>query len=450
MTPEQNSSGSQKTISVFEGVIFTVGIVIGIGIFRMPPLVAQLTPNEIVYVLAWIAGGAAMLIGMLCYAELASMHPDAGGEYTFLRRAYGARVAILFVWARGTVIQTGAIAYVAFVFGDYANQILQLGGAGSAVWAGLAVIVFTAVNLSGTQPGKRTQIAFSLVTLAALSAVAIAGLLAPATPQAAPVVSGASHTIGLAMVFVLLTYGGWNEVAYLSGEVKNPRRDMVRIALIGTAVVTAIYVGVSIAYLNALGFAGLRDSKAVGVDLMRLVAGDKGALIIALIVCAAALSTLNATIFTGARAYYALGRDLPFMRVLGIWDKRGSNPANAFLIQGAIALALVIFGSFARDGFAAMVDYTAPVFWFFLLLVSLSLFVFRYRTSERPLAFSVPLYPLTPAIFTLACAYLLYSSLAYTGLGALFGLGVLAAGIPLALFSRIDSIEQDAGATARQ
>ncbi len=441
MPIQAGAAAPRKTISVFDGVAFTAGIVIGIGIFRMPPLVAMNTPNETAFMLAWLAGGVGMLIGMLCYTELATAHPDAGGEYSFLRKAYGARLAVLFAWARGTVIQTGAIAYVAFVFGDYANQVLSLGRNGPSIWAAISVLAFTGVNLSGTQPGKKTQVFFSLVTVAALVAVILAGLTVSAPAQAAPASSG-NHAIGLAMVFVLLTYGGWNEVAYLSGEMKDPKREFIRVAIIGTAVVTAIYLAINFAYLKAFGFAGLRESKAVGADLMRLAAGDKGAMIVALVVCCAALSTLNATIFTGARVYYALGRDMPAIRKLGVWDERGGNPANAFLLQGAIAIVLVIFGAFTRDGFAAMVDYTAPVFWFFLLLVSLSLFIFRIRNGKAPDTFSTPLYPITPAIFSLLCAYLLYSSLAYTGYGAMFGIAVLALGLPLAFLGKISTDPQ--------
>lgn len=424
----------RKTITVLDGVSFVVGIVIGVGIFRMPPLVAMNTPSEAVFLLAWLAGGVAMLVGALCYAELAAAHPDAGGEYHFLQRAYGGGLAVLFAWARCTIIQTGAIAYVAFVFGDYATAVLPLGANGGSVWAALSVVVFTGVNVLGTQPGKRTQVFFAIATLFAVAAVVAAGMSATA-PAPAPASAGGG-ALGLAMVFVLLTYGGWNEVAYLSGEMKEPRRDMVRVVLAGTAIVTLVYLAVNYAYLHAFGFAGLRDSKAVGADLMRLVAGDAGAWLLAAVVCCAALSTLNATIFTGARVYYALGRDLPIIRRLGVWDERGDNPANAFLLQGAIALALVFFGALTRDGFSAMVDYTAPVFWLFLLLVAASLFIFRARepASQRP--FAVPLYPLTPAVFVGICAYLLYSSLAYTGVGALFGLGVLALGAPLAFWSR--------------
>lgn len=430
----QTAAGApRKVIGVFDGVVFVVGIVVGVGIFRMPPLVAANTPSETMFLLAWLAGGVAMLIGALCYAELASAHPDAGGEYHFLRLAYGRRVAVLFAWARGTVIQTGAIAYVAFVFGDYAAQVLPLGAGGASIWAALSVVAFTGVNLAGTQPGRRTQIFFSVATFAALAAVTIAGLSAsqPAAEAAPP--AGGGGALGLAMVFILLTYGGWNEVAYLSGEMRDARRDMVRVAVAGAAAVTALYLAVNFAYLNVFGFEGLRASKAVGADLMRAVAGDAGATILALVICCAALSTLNATIFTGARVYYALGRDLPLIRRLGVWNARGDNPANAFLLQGAIALALVVFGAMTRDGFSTMVDYTAPVFWFFLLLVSLSLFVFRWREPASTRAFTVPLYPITPALFALISGYLLYSSLAYTGFGSLFGIAVLALGLPLVL-----------------
>lgn len=435
MTSSASGSAPQKTISVVDGVAFIVGVVIGIGIFRMPPLVANNTASETMFMLAWLAGGFAMLIGALCYAELASSHPDAGGEYHFLRKAYGPRLAVLFGWARGTVIQTGAIAYVAFVFGDYAQQIIGLGARGSSIWAALAVIAFTAINVMGTQPGRRTQLFFAFATVATVVIVAIAGLAGPAAPPPQTPVSGAG-ALGLAMVFVLLTYGGWNEVAYLSGEMKDVRRDMVRIVLIGTCVVTGVYLAVNFAYLNTFGFAGLRQSKAVGADLMRVIVGDAGAIVLASIVCIAALSTLNATIFTGARTYYALGRDMPIIRRLGVWNAERDNPANAFLLQGAIALALVIFGSFTRDGFSTMVDYTAPVFWFFLMLVAISLFIFRAREPAAARPFSVPLYPILPGIFVAICAYLLYSSLAYTGYGSLLGIGILALGLPLAFFGQ--------------
>jgi amino acid transporter len=240
----------------------------------------------------------------------------------------------------------------------------------------------------------------------------------------------------MAMIFVLLTYGGWNEAAYLSAEMKDPQRNMVRVLVLATIAVTGIYVAVNAAFLSVFGLEGLRASKAIGADMMQLAAGDSGAILLSLCVVVAALSTLNATIFTGARVYYAMGKDLPLLPRLGLWNPHGHNPANAILLQGVIALALVAFGAATRGGFQAMVDYTAPVFWFFLFLVGVSLFVLRRREPDRALPFRVPLYPVTPALFCVTCLYMLYSSVAYTGSGALVGIAVVLAGLPLLLVNR--------------
>ncbi|MFM1815746.1 MAG: hypothetical protein RLZ98_2441 [Pseudomonadota bacterium] len=447
MSAPEHDAKPLKVITITDAVSFCVGVVVGIGIFRMPPLVAANTGNETLFIAAWVLGGIAMLIGMLCYAEMASAHPHAGGEYHFLRLAYGQRLATLFAWARCTVIQTGAIALVAFVFGDYAQQVFPLGPYGPTIWAGISVVALTGVNLVGTPPGKRVQIAFAVATVALVCVVIAAGLISPAAKPAAVAATsatGLSGAFGLAMVFVLLTYGGWNEIAYLSGEMRDPRREMLLTAVIGTGIVTALYVAVNVTYLHLFGLQGLAESKAIGADFMRQIAGETGALVLSVIICCAALSTLNATIFTGARVYYALGNDLPIVRRLGVWSESGDNPQNAFLLQAALSLLLVAFGGYTRDGFSAMVDYTAPVFWSFLLLTALALFILRNRPAAGTNVYRVHLYPLTPAIFVAMCAYLLYSSVNYTGKGALVGLAVLALGLPLAIFGTARSAEAKA------
>ena len=437
----QDSSGSKpaRSISVLAGASFIIGIVIGIGIFRTPSDVASGVGSETLFIAAWLLGGFIMLFGALCYAELGSAHPDAGGEYHFLTRAFGKPIGVLFAWARGTVIQTGAIAAVAFVYAEYATNILPLGTYSTAIHALLGVVAITALNLVGTPESARAQLLLTLLTITALAAVIVAGF---ATSGAAhpPIQPGSQWGhFGLAMVFVLLTYGGWNEAAYLSGELKDVRRNMVRTLLLGTVVVTTVYVLANLAYLNVFGLEGLRKSSAVGADLMRSVAGDASAIVFSVIVCICALSTLNATIFTGARAYYALGRDVPAIRALGIWNMHGDKPANALLLQCAIAVILVLFGSLAQDGFKAMVAYTAPVFWFFLLLVAISVFVFRSRGTDLP--YRMPLYPLPPVVLALAAAWMIYSSIAYAGIGSLVGVAVLLAGTPLLLLARGSATE---------
>jgi amino acid transporter len=218
--------------------------------------------------------------------------------------------------------------------------------------------------------------------------------------------------------------------------VRDARRNMMRILVGGILTVTALYLVVNLGYLAALGLGGMRESKAVAADVMRVVAGDKGAVLLAVIVCIAALTTMNAAIFTGARTNYALGRDFPAFKSLGTWRESGSTPANGLLLQGAIALALVAASSVTPDGFTAMVAYTSPVFWTFFLLTALTLFVFRRKQDQTP-AFRVPLYPVIPLAFCAACIYMLYSSVNYVrfavefGVAVFAGLIIMAAGVPL-------------------
>lgn len=439
MATTTTESKPLQFISVWAGASFIIGVVIGIGIFRTPSLVASGVSSEAMFIGAWLLGGLVMLVGALCYAELGSAHPDAGGEYHYLSRAFGKPLAVLFAWARGTVIQTGAIAAVAFVYADYASNIIPLGTYSSAIHAVIGVVAITAINLVGSPQGARAQVILTLLTVLALFVVVIAGLSTSGTTHP-PINSGSQWgTLGLAMVFVLLTYGGWNEAAYLSGELKDVRRNMVRTLLVGTTVVVTLYVLANLAYLNVFGLEGLRASKAVGADLMRVVFGDASAVVFSVIVCVCALSTLNATVFTGARAYYALGRDVPAIRRLGVWEAQGDKPANALLLQCAISLTLLAFGSSTRDGFEAMVAYTAPVFWFFLLLVAVSVFVFRSRGGELP--YRMPLYPLPPILLGAAAAWMIYSSIVYAGIGSLAGVAVLILGTPLLFLARRDAAQ---------
>ena len=422
-------------LSTMNGVMVVIGVVIGIGIFKTPSIVASNVNSELAFMGAWLLGGSITLIGALCYAELAAAYPHSGGEYHFLRQAFGRRLAILFGWARGTVIQTGAIAAVAFVFGDYATQIIRLGEHSVAVHAAISISLLTGLNYLGTPQSRNFQTVLTVLTLVAMLAVVFAGfLVAPAEPEPLREVASSS-AFGLAMILVLVTYGGWNEAAYLSAEVEDPERNMARVLVIGTVSLVAIYSVVNYAFLHSMGLEALRRSDAVGADLMRRVAGDAGNYFLSLIVVVAALSTLNGTIFTGARVYHALGQDFEAAKRFTAWNLRGATPANGLLLQGVIALCLVAFGATERSGFQAMVDYTAPVFWLFLLLVGISLVVLRWKDPERRLPFSVPFYPLTPILFCATCMYMIYASVSYTGVGAVVGLAVLVAGLPLLLLA---------------
>lgn len=438
-----SSDALRPTLGLKEAVAIIVGIVIGAGIFRTPSLVAGASDSVGAVMLAWAAGGLISIVGALCYAELASAYPHVGGDYHFLAKAFGKRLAFLYAWARLSVIQTGSIVLLAFVFGDYASQILSLGAASSSIYAAGVVVAITAVQWIGVRAGAGTQYWLTLVEVLGVVVVILAGLIvAPAATGDAVAPPTQTTAFGLVMVFVLLTFGGWNEAVYISAEMKGARRRMATVLIASLVLITILYLLINAAYLRALGLSGVAGSQAVAADVMRLAFGPLGAGLISLFIAVAALTSANATVFTGARSACALGQDYPSLGFLGRWDDGAATPRNALLVQGLAALALVGVGALARDGFQLAVEYTAPVFWTFMLLVGLAVFRLRRLEPDVPRPFKVPLFPVLPAFFVLTNAYLLYSSLAHTGRGALLGVGVLALGalllVPLHFSSRKD------------
>ena len=440
MQPGSETTQPQQTLRLREAVAIIVGIVIGAGIFKAPSLVAQFTGSIGWMLAAWVVGGAISLIGALCYAELAAAWPHAGGDYHFLQRAYGRRVAFLFAWARFSVITTGSIALLAFVFGDYMSAVLPLGAYSSALWGALAVVLLTWLNARGIHASASAQSWLTLAEVLGLVLVIAAGLWMWSSsvhrmpmPDGAVVAGAVSAMpglgmLGLAMVFVLLTYGGWNEAAYLSAELRGSRRGILHALVISLTLITALYLLVNGAYVYGLGIQGMARSEAVAADLLRVAFGRTGETLIAIMVAVAALTSINATMIVGARTNFAVGRDWPQLHWLGRWEGARGVPAVALYAQSALALALVVLGGSLRSGFQTMVDYTAPVFWNFFLLCTLALIMLRRKepAAERP--FKVPLYPLLPLLFAAVCAYMLWSSLVYVKAGALVGVGVLAVG----------------------
>ena len=416
VTDESTSIATpQRLLRRVDAIAIIVGIVIGAGIYKTPSVIAGLTGDSGWMLAVWVLGAAISFIGALCYAELATTYADAGGDYHFLTRAFGRSVGFLYGWARATVIITGAIALLAFVFGDYVSTILSLGAHSTAWWAALIVIALTAVNIAGLRVSVRTQNLLTTVEVAGLAAVVLAGLVAPSTLHFDPPAFATSpqfDKLGGAMIFVLLTYGGWSEAAYIARELKG-QRAIVDVLLASLAIIAVGYLGVNAALLNGLGFAELAESKAPAADLMMRAFGQLGANALAVFVAIATLTSINATMIVGARGAYAIGRDWPALEYLGRWNVLRAAPIFAYLLQAAIALALIAFGAMQFDGFEAMVNFTAPVFWAFLFLVGVALFVLRARDPHAVRPFVVPFYPLTPLVFCASCAFLFYSSVTY-------------------------------------
>jgi len=439
-----HTAAPRQTLSVMDACAMIVGLIVGAGIFGTPAIVAGAVGDESTLYAVWIAGGIFSIIGALCYAELATAFPSAGGEYHFIQRAFGNSLAFLYGWARMTVIVAGSIAVFAYLFGDYISRVINLGAHSSAIWAALVVVVLTYVNYRGIREGKVTQDIFTVLEVGGLVLIVVAGLfLAGPPPAAAPAAAGAGQPwymgagIGSAMIFVLFTYGGWNDAAYISAEVRNRERNMARALLLAIGVVTLLYVLVNAAYLKGLGYDAMARSNAVAADLLKAVWGTTGEKLIAVMIAIAALTSVNGSMIVGARSNYALGRDWPLLGYLGRWHEASGSPRNAMLVQGAIALVLVGFGAIQKTGFKGLVEYSLPVFWGFFLLTGIALFVLRAKEPDAPRPFRVPWYPVLPALFVLMCGYLLYSSLTYHRAHALVGLGVLAAGAVVLMIARL-------------
>ncbi len=443
-----NSGASpQRLLSPLGAVAIIVGIVIGAGIFKTPSMVAGITGDLGWAISLWIAGALISMMGALCYAELATLYPHAGGDYHFLTRAYGKNVSFLYGWAKAMVINTGSIALLAFVFGDYMTKVLPLGANSSLYWALFIVIALTLINLIGIHASANLQTLLTILEVCGLLAIIIAGFglfgNPPPPTENPPLFSNTPQLgmLGLGMVFVLLTFGGWNESAYISAELKGNSKTIVSVIVISLLVITVIYLLVNLALINGLGLKALASSKAAPADLLGLVFGPLGEKLLGLFVAIAALTSINATMIVGARTNYAMGEDWDGLRKMAKWEASRGSPTFAYLVQGLISLALVSFGALQSDGFEAMVEFTAPVFWSFLFLVGLGLFILRFKDrSARP--FSVPLYPITPLIFCVSSAYLAYSSITYAhSKGAVaISLYVMLAGIIALLILRLRKI----------
>ncbi len=448
---QQNDTPAPRPeLTLFDSTCIIVGIIVAAGIYRSSPVVAQLVPNTTWLLGLWLLGGVLSLVGALCYTELATAYPKEGGDYVYLTRAFGRRVGFLFAWCQLWIVRPGSIGAMAYLFAEYANCIWPQAEGDAATWvlvgyATVSILLLTGINILGVKEGKWTQNILTIAKLVGLAAVVAVGFFCASptptvpTPTAAPVAFELDK-IGLAMIFVLFAYGGWNEMAFVSAEVKDPKRNILRALLIGTLAVTAIYVIVILAFLNALGLDGARHATAA-VDVLALAFGRWAGSVLSVLICISVLGAINGQIFTGARIYYAMGNDHRLYAWLGRWNARRGTPVCSLVIQGAITLALAVwFGLSSREGFESMVKFTTPGFWFFLMLVGMSVFVLRRREPmlERP--YHVPGYPVTPIIFCCSCGFMVYSSMAYairnSSWEAIWSIAILLVGVVMSFYKR--------------
>jgi basic amino acid/polyamine antiporter, APA family len=457
-----NSKDSGKVVkphlSLWDTVSIIVGIVIGAGIYETAPSILQNVSSPGSALAVWAVGGVLSLVGALCYAELATTYPRAGGDYTYLSRAYGPWAGFLFGWSQLAVLMTGSIGMMAYIFADYAATIWDFGSESKFLYAAAAVVLLTVANIVGLLVGKRTQNVLTGLKVLGLGAIFLAaffGDTSGATTTAAATTS--SGSLGLAMILVLYTYGGWNDAALVSSEVENVKRNIPRALILGTLCVAAIYLLINVAYLTALGFEGARQSKAIAAEVLGRPLGSVGAKAMAALVMISALGAVNGMIYTGSRIYTTVGEDYRALNWLAFWDPRKRTPVRSLLAQMLIALALmwlvgtsagrsrvsslfVAFGGSTVEwsghgGFGTLLQCTSPVFWLFFGMTALAVIILRFRDVHVSRPFKVPLYPVLPLVFCAMCGYMLYSACDYAGKLVLIGIIPLAAGLIMFMLS---------------
>lgn len=436
------AGGPARVLGWVSAAAVVVGMVVGAGIFRTAQVAAQGLGSERLILAVWAAGGLFAMAGALCYAELATTFPHAGGDYHFLKSAFGRRPALLYAWSRFAIIYTASAAMLAFVGADYLAALFPLSAVQKAGVAALEILALAALNLAGVHVSARAQItvvALDCATLLGLGVAAVwlivAGAGAPQALAAAPPPTAAGRAA--ALVFVMLAYGGFNDAATLSAEVRRPA-DITLALIGGMGAVTVLYLLANWAYIAGLGVKGLAASAAPAADLMRRAAGPAGAAAVVALVGLTTLSSLNAIVIVGARTLYAAAADAPLLGRLAAWDESRGVPRAALWTQTAISLVLVAVGAATGRGFAAMVDFMAPVYWLFLCLAGAALVRLRFTRPQDPRPYRVPLLPLTAGLFIAGSVFVLAASLLQVGWrGAAASLAVLAAGPLLLLAARL-------------
>ena len=423
-------------LSLWDSVSLIIGIVIGSTIYKTPGVIFSNVSDPWTGLALWVLCGGLSFVGALCYAELATTYPRSGGEYNYLTRAFGSWAGFLFGWAQLAIIQTGSIGALSYVFAEYAAKFFKSSET-STVWFALgAVVALTLLNMLGVHAGRHTQKVLVVAKLLGLFLLIVAGLASnsEATLAVAKPVDGPGWS--LAMILVLYAYGGWNDAAFVTAEVRNRSRNIPRALLLGLGLITIMYLLVNIAYLRALGFEGLRASQQPAADAFSAAMGEHAGRAMSLLVMISALGGLNGLILAVSRVHATVGADHALFSWLGHWSTRTKTPVFSLLAQGLVTVVMILgvgteSGRTTIDegirrcslpavpwerydgGFNTLFAASAPIFWLFFLATGFAYFVLRVIDRDRPRPFKVPLFPLCPLLFCGMSAFGLYSAVNY-------------------------------------
>jgi APA family basic amino acid/polyamine antiporter len=451
--PEAVTGGQQpalvRGLGAWDGALITIGSVVGTGIFLTTADMARVLPRPGLILLAWVAGGLLTLAGALTYGELGAMFPRAGGQYHFLREAFGPAFGFLFGWASLLVIMTGGIATLAVGFGEYLGyftpffstaHVLFTADLGLVRWSvnggqvagALAITLLTFVNVLGLREGAGVQNAITVLKVGALVALGALGLLAPAGvhptaaaawPAAGP---GLMVAFGLAMVSVVWSYDGWYGLTYLAGEMKRPERDLPWGLVAGTAAVMFLYVLVNVVYVRALPVEAMAATGRIGEAAASALFGPWGGRVVSAVVLVSTFGCLSATILYAARVYLPMAEEGLFFRGMARIHPRYRTPVVCLIVQGSWAVLQTFSGSYAQL-------YTYVVFTVFVFHAGTgaALLVLRRTRPEARRPYRVWGYPVVPLLFVVASVGLVANTLWEKPVESLGGLLLVATGVPV-------------------
>ena len=421
-----------RTLGFKDLVLIVIGTVIGSGIFIVPATVLTQSEGTVgTAMLVWLVAGVLSLLGALTYGELGAANPDAGGLYVYIRDSFGPLPAFLYGWTTFFVISSGSVATLAVAFTGYLGQFMTVTPVMSKAIAVLVIVVIAAVNVRGTKQGSSVQnwstglktLAILVMSVALLSrGDGFAGGVRMWPDAFTPsLLSG----VGLAMIGVLWAYEGWQYVTFSAGEARDAQRIFPRAIIAGTAFLIGLYLLANIAYIAALGPAGVQASKRVAADSVTALYGTGAGKLIAAVILVSMFSAANGLTLTSPRLYYAMARDRVFFSKLAEVHPRFRTPAFAIIAGSAWSAVLAATGTFEQ-----LLTYVVFSGWIFYGLGAMSIFVYRRRAPDMPRPFRVPGYPLTPILFVAASFAIVLNTLFTQPGRALIGLAVVLAGIP--------------------
>ncbi|MFO0832349.1 MAG: amino acid permease [Phycisphaerales bacterium] len=438
--PTQTPADLPRLVGFLGASGVMIGVMIGSGIFRTPPEIAQHLASPTLILLAWALGGLLSLAGALTYTELSTMFPQSGGIYVFLREGFGRPLAFVFGWTYMLVTKPAAAAGIAVVSAENINTLLGTHYDPSVITS-LILVVLTGLNILGVRSSTRLGVVLTSLKMLALLAIALLGLLFAAGLLSGP---GAAHAkatwppagvppkpywlaIAPVMTAVMWTYDGWSDVGAIAGEVRNPSRTLPRLFALNTLAVTALYLAVNAVYLLLVPLSRMQTMDNVAPHVLGLLLGSAGTTAVTVIIIVATIGSSHASVMTGARVSFAQARDGLLFAFLAQTHPRFRTPHLSLLVQLALSLAAIRFlGSFSR-----LANSFIFTMWIFYGLAGLSIFILRARLPLAPRPFRCPGYPVVPALFVLAALVMTVLSVRDDPLQTGIWLGVLASGFPV-------------------